>query len=80
MAIIIENREAGSGLPRTHRNEFPAEYSLAGCSPALPALRFLCRSHSASIHLVRESTFIEPHRRIYSPVSGRGAAQSFRIQ
>jgi len=23
--------------PATHRNEFPAEYSLAGCSPAEPA-------------------------------------------
>ena len=23
--------------PRTHRNEFPAGYSLAGCSPAEPA-------------------------------------------
>src|SRR5580658_9595546 len=24
-------------LPQTHQDEFPAEYSLAGCSPAEPA-------------------------------------------
>jgi hypothetical protein len=26
--------------PATHRDEFPAEYSLAGCSPAEPASAF----------------------------------------
>jgi len=34
MAIFTENRGASFGPPRTHRNEFPAEYSLARCSPA----------------------------------------------
>ncbi len=34
MAIFIETRGASFGPPRTHRNEFPAEYSLASCSPA----------------------------------------------
>jgi len=37
MLTFIENRGASAGPPRTHRNEFPAEYSLAGCSPAEPA-------------------------------------------
>jgi hypothetical protein len=34
MAIFIEKRGAGTGPPRTHRNEFPAGYSLTRCSPA----------------------------------------------
>jgi predicted DNA-binding antitoxin AbrB/MazE fold protein len=34
MPSFIENRGASFGPPRTHRNEFPAEYSLARCSPA----------------------------------------------
>jgi hypothetical protein len=34
MANFIENRGASLRPPRTHRNEFPAEYSLARCSPA----------------------------------------------
>jgi hypothetical protein len=34
MAFLIENRGASGGPPRTHRNEFPAGYSLARCSPA----------------------------------------------
>src|SRR5260370_32459341 len=37
MAIFIETRGANLGPPRTHRNEFPAEYSLASCSPAVLA-------------------------------------------
>jgi hypothetical protein len=37
MVNFIENRGASVCPPRTHRNEFPAEYSLAGCSPAWPA-------------------------------------------
>ena len=31
---ITENHGASLRPPRTHRNEFPAEYSLARCSPA----------------------------------------------
>src|SRR5579864_6378820 len=40
MAIFIETRGARLGPPRTHRNEFPAEYSLASCSPAELASAF----------------------------------------
>jgi len=40
MAIFIETRGASLGPPRTHRNEFPAEYSLASCSPAALASAF----------------------------------------
>src|SRR5258708_6315465 len=40
MAIFIETRGASLGPPRTHRNEFPAEYSLASCSPAELASAF----------------------------------------
>ena len=36
MANLIEERGASERPPQTHRNEFPAEYSLAGCSPAGP--------------------------------------------
>jgi len=36
MVNLIEERGASVRPPRTHRNEFPAEYSLAGCSPAEP--------------------------------------------
>ena len=40
MLTFIENRGASAGPPRTHRNEFPAEYSLARCSPAERASAF----------------------------------------
>ena len=30
-------RRAGTRPPLSHQDEFPAEYSLAGCSPAEPA-------------------------------------------
>jgi hypothetical protein len=33
----LSNREGKCASPASHRNEFPAEYSLAGCSPAEPA-------------------------------------------
>src|SRR3979490_1216625 len=33
----LANREGHCASPASHRNEFPAEYSLAGCSPAEPA-------------------------------------------
>src|ERR1700736_3589015 len=33
----LANREGNCASPASHRNEFPAEYSLAGCSPAEPA-------------------------------------------
>ena len=37
MSTNIETRGRRVASPATHRNEFPAEYSLAGCSPAEPA-------------------------------------------
>jgi len=40
MTIFIETRGASLGPPRTHRNEFPAGYSLASCSPAALASAF----------------------------------------
>ena len=40
MAILIEDCGASLRPPHPHRNEFPAEYSLAGCSPAEPASAF----------------------------------------
>jgi hypothetical protein len=33
----LQNREGNCAFPASHRNEFPAEYSLEGCSPAEPA-------------------------------------------
>src|ERR1700676_4252411 len=33
----LSSREGNCASPASHRNEFPAEYSLAGCSPAEPA-------------------------------------------
>jgi hypothetical protein len=43
MLIFIEARGASLSPPRTHRNEFPAEYSLASCSPAALASAFPAR-------------------------------------
>jgi hypothetical protein len=37
MSKNIETRGRRVASLVTHRNEFPAEYSLAGCSPAEPA-------------------------------------------
>ena len=33
----LSTREGNCASPASHRNEFPAEYSLTGCSPAEPA-------------------------------------------
>jgi hypothetical protein len=40
LAIFIETRGPSLSPTRTHRNEFPAEYSLASCSPAALASAF----------------------------------------
>jgi hypothetical protein len=36
----LSDREGNCASPVSHRDEFPAEYSLAGCSPAEPASAF----------------------------------------
>ena len=37
---MLHERATEGRPPATHRDEFPAEYSLAGCSPAEPASAF----------------------------------------
>ena len=39
----------------THRNEFPADYSLAGCSPAEPA------SASSAVPILNQKTLVCEH-------------------
>lgn len=75
----ISLRTAGRApAPRTHRNEFPAEYSLAGCSPAWPA------SVSSAGFILHPSTTFEKlfsangNRRIYS-LSQERAQGTFRV-
>jgi hypothetical protein len=49
----LANREGHCASPASHRNEFPAEYSLAGCSPAEPASAF-----SAALILLPWAPFV----------------------
>lgn len=61
------NRELPAGRSLVHRlDEFPAGYSLAGCSPALPASASPAANHSAAKRTRRSMAF---HRTATTPLT-----------
>src|ERR1039458_5636425 len=76
MAPPTENAGRVMPTPLTHRNEFPAGYSLAGCSPAEPA-----SASPANLILQPETPFgpqfsANGRRRIYSLSHARAQSNS----
>ena len=65
--VRLWNREQPAGRSLVHRlDEFPAGYSLAGCSPALPASASPAANHSAAKRTRRSMAF---HRTATTPLT-----------
>lgn len=65
--VRLWNREQPAGRSLVHRlDEFPAGYSLAGCSPALPASASPAANHSAAKRTRRAMAF---HRTATTPLT-----------
>jgi hypothetical protein len=79
--VRLWNREQPAGRSLIHRlDEFPAGYSLAGCSPALPASASPAAHHSAAKRTRRAMAF---HRTATTPLNfvshSKGSLQNLRF-